>query len=139
MSKSRQNLNIELAEGAKAQLEAVRAWNGMTQKEMVSRLVNWFCRQDRVLQQVILGQIPEEIAPDVAVLLLQRLAAMPTGEPGQGGGGSSQGVERTGEGDGPQLLAEIHESPAGTSRRRARAGSAAESPGARAARPSSHR
>jgi len=75
MKQQRQNLNIELADGNKDQLERVRAWNGMTQKEMVSRLINWFCNQDRVVQQVILGVIPEEIAPDVAQMLLKRLAS----------------------------------------------------------------
>ncbi len=74
MSKQRQNINIELADGAKDQLEIIRQWNGMTQKELVGRLVNWFCQQDRVSQQVILGQIPEEIAPDVARIMLERLA-----------------------------------------------------------------
>lgn len=70
----RQNVNIELAGESKDRLETVRAFNGMTQKELVARLVEWFCRQDRVTQQVILGQIPPEVAPDVAVLLLKRLA-----------------------------------------------------------------
>ena len=75
MKQQRQNLNIELADGNKDQLENVRAWNGMTQKEMVSRLINWFCKQDRVIQQVILGVIPEEIAPDVAQAMLKNLSA----------------------------------------------------------------
>lgn len=75
MSGQRQNINIELSDGSKASLEDVRAWNGMTQKEMVRRLINWFCDQDRVVQQVILGQIPEEIAPDVAQIILAKMAA----------------------------------------------------------------
>jgi hypothetical protein len=70
----RQNINIELADGAKDQLEIIRQWNGMTQKELVGRMVNWFCNQDRVSQQVILGQIPDEIAPDVARIMLERIA-----------------------------------------------------------------
>lgn len=72
-SRSRQNINIELADGVKELLESVRASNGMTQKELVARLVGWFCEQDRVVQQIILGQIPSEIAPDVAKLMLNRL------------------------------------------------------------------
>ena len=75
VSGQRQNINIELSDGSKASLEDVRAWNGMTQKEMVRRLINWFCDQDRVVQQVILGQIPEEIAPDVAQIILAKMAA----------------------------------------------------------------
>ena len=74
MAEPRQNINIELGEGNKQRLEELRAWNGMTQKEMVSRVVNWFCSQDRVIQQIVLGQIPDEIAPDVASVLLKRMA-----------------------------------------------------------------
>ncbi|QQE13803.1 hypothetical protein JD969_10170 [Planctomycetota bacterium] len=74
MAEPRQNLNIELAFGNKERLEKLRDWNGMTQKELVSRVLTWFCVQDRVVQQIILGQIPSEIAPDVAELLLKRLA-----------------------------------------------------------------
>lgn len=74
MSRLRQNINIELAEGAKEQLEQVRARNGMTQKELVARLINWFSGQDHVVQQIILGQIPSEVAPDVATLMLERIA-----------------------------------------------------------------
>lgn len=75
--KQRQNVNIEISEGVKDKLEQVRLWNGMTQKELVSRVLSWFCEQDRVAQQVILGQIPEEIAPDVARMHLEKLAKRP--------------------------------------------------------------
>jgi len=74
MSRLRQNINIELADGAKDQLERVRSRNGMTQKELVARLINWFSQQDHVVQQIILGQIPQEVAPDVAKLMLERIA-----------------------------------------------------------------
>ncbi len=81
MEDSRQNINIELAAGNKERLEKLREWNGMTQKELVGRVINWFCSQDRVVQQIILGQIPEEVAPDVAMVVLKRIAAIRTGEP----------------------------------------------------------
>ena len=74
MAEPRQNINIELAEGNKERLELLRHWNGMTQKELVGRVINWFCDQDRVVQQIILGQIPQEIAQDVARLTLERIA-----------------------------------------------------------------
>ena len=74
MAKPRQNVNIEVTEEVKDKLEQLREWNGMTQKEMVSRVLSWFCNQPRVPQQVILGQIPEEIAPDVAITFMKRLA-----------------------------------------------------------------
>jgi len=75
MSKQRQNVNVELADGSKMQLERVRRRNGMTQKELMSRLINWFCTQTEITQQAVLGQIPREIAPDVAKMVLERLAA----------------------------------------------------------------
>ena len=74
MAEPRQNINIELAEGNKERLELLRHWNGMTQKELVGRIINWFCDQDRVAQQIILGQIPQEIAQDVAQMMLERIA-----------------------------------------------------------------
>ncbi len=80
MTRKRQNMNIEMLDGCKEDLEKIRSWNGMTQKEMVSRLVAWFCKQNRVTQQVILGQIPEEIAPDVARTMLERIADGDTAE-----------------------------------------------------------
>ncbi|MDX1683372.1 MAG: hypothetical protein R3336_09645 [Phycisphaeraceae bacterium] len=76
----RQNLNIELAGGTKKRLAEVREWNGMTQKEMVSRLIHWFCEQDRTVQQLVLGQIPEEIAPDVAEMVLKKMKEQTGGE-----------------------------------------------------------
>ena len=74
MSKFRQNINIELAEGSKNQLEIVRNRTGMTQKELVGRIINWFSQQDRTVQQIILGQIPQDIAVDVAKLMLEKMA-----------------------------------------------------------------
>jgi len=91
MAEPRQNINIELGEGNKDRLEQLREWNGMTQKELVSRIINWFCGQDRVLQQIVLGQIPEEIAPDVAKMVLERLAAA-EGSDAKAGKGEPVGV-----------------------------------------------
>ena len=81
MSKFRQNINIELGEGTKNQLEIVRDRTGMTQKELVGRIINWFAQQDRTVQQIILGQIPQEIAVDVAKLMLERMAREERTEP----------------------------------------------------------
>ena len=74
MSKFRQNINIELADGAKEQLEEIRTRTGMTQKELVARLIDWFASQDRVVQQIILRQIPDEIAADVAKMMLEKMS-----------------------------------------------------------------
>ena len=71
---SRQNINIEVAPGCKEQLKQLRQRNGMTQRELTARLIEWFCQQDQVVQQAVLGQIPESIAPDVARMLLARMS-----------------------------------------------------------------
>ena len=90
---TRQNINIELASGNKERLEKLREWNGMTQKELVGRVINWFCSQDRVVQQIILGQIPQEVAPDVAMVVLKRVAAMKTDQPSSQNGGSGNDID----------------------------------------------
>ena len=70
----RQNINIEVIPGCKEQLKQLRQRNGMTQRELMARLIEWFCQQDQVVQQTVLGQIPESIAPDVARMLLARMS-----------------------------------------------------------------
>lgn len=69
----RQNINIEMLSGNKDRLEELRQFNGMTQKELVGRLINWFCDQDRMVQQLILGQIPRQYAQDIVRLVLERI------------------------------------------------------------------
>lgn len=101
MSEPRQNINIELASGNKDRLEDVRKWNGMTQKELVSRVLSWFCGQDRVLQQVILGQIPPEVAPDVALVVLKQLAQKREQDGGAQPAADDPSVT-------PESIAEIH-------------------------------
>ena len=78
---SRTNTNIELPTSCIPKLQEIRDWNGMTRKELVSRLIVWFCDQDQVIQSLVLGQIPSEIAPDVVEILLLRLKQTPTPEP----------------------------------------------------------
>ncbi|QQE13805.1 hypothetical protein JD969_10180 [Planctomycetota bacterium] len=69
MSMNRANINIELTTESINLLQEIRNWNGMTRKELVTRLIDWFINQDRVIQSIILGQIPSEIAPDLIDIL----------------------------------------------------------------------
>ena len=48
---------------------------GMTQVATTSRLVDWFCQQDDVIQAGVLGIYPENIRAELPVLVLKRLAS----------------------------------------------------------------
>ena len=72
MSMNRANINIELTPQSISTLQEIKNWNGMTRKGLVTRLVDWFVNQDRVIQAIILGQIPAEIAPDIIDILQLR-------------------------------------------------------------------
>jgi hypothetical protein len=47
---------------------------GMTQREAGSRLFAWFNRQSPLIRQQILQPMPEEVAPDIAKIILERMA-----------------------------------------------------------------
>ena len=76
-------IKIAVTPAAKSAIEAVCRRYGMSQVEMASRLYTWFAQQDEVLQTAVLDILPRAVRPDVAELMLQRLA----GESEQGSGG----------------------------------------------------
>lgn len=47
---------------------------GMSQREAGSRLFEWFNRQSPLIRQHILQPMPEEVAPDIARIILERMA-----------------------------------------------------------------
>lgn len=47
---------------------------GMNQKEAGSRLFTWFNQQSPLIRQHILQPMPEEVAPDIARIVLERMA-----------------------------------------------------------------
>jgi hypothetical protein len=47
----------------------------MTQVAATSRLVEWFCEQQDVVQAAVLGLYPEDIRSEVAQLILKRMAS----------------------------------------------------------------
>jgi hypothetical protein len=67
-------IRLELTPSAKQALEDVCEKNGMTQVAVSSRLVEWFADQSDMLQAAILGHYPREIEPDIARIILTRMA-----------------------------------------------------------------
>ena len=47
---------------------------GMSQREAGSRIFAWFNRQSPLIRQQILQPMPEEVAPDIARIILERMA-----------------------------------------------------------------
>ena len=70
----KQNARIELTGPAKKQMATVSDNHGMTQVALMSRLVEWFVSQENTTQYAVMSRFPEEIQPDVARLIIQRIA-----------------------------------------------------------------
>jgi hypothetical protein len=66
---------IELTTPTRIKLIDVTHSNGMTQVAVLSRIVQWFAAQPETIQAAVLGRYPVDIAPDIAKLLLERMAA----------------------------------------------------------------
>jgi len=47
---------------------------GMTQVATASRLVEWFCRQDDVIQAGVLGLFPEDLSANLPSMILKSIA-----------------------------------------------------------------
>jgi hypothetical protein len=67
-------MRIELTGPAKQKLSALSDRHGMTQVAMMSRLVEWFSSQSELIQAAAIGRYPGEIEPDIAKLILKRMA-----------------------------------------------------------------
>jgi hypothetical protein len=67
-------MRIELYPQAKEHLMGLCDRLGMTQVAATSRLVEWFCEQQDVVQAAVLGLYPEDIRAEVATMVLKRMA-----------------------------------------------------------------
>jgi hypothetical protein len=67
-------LRVEITPQAKQRLAQITEANGMTQVAVTSRLVEWFAGQPDLIQAAILGRYPKEIEPDIAKLILSKMA-----------------------------------------------------------------
>lgn len=68
-------MRIELLPEAKNGLTGLCDRLGMTQIAATSRIIEWFASQPEVIQAVILGLYPRDIRPDIAELILKKMAA----------------------------------------------------------------
>ena len=68
-------MRIELSPVSKKKLSTLSDHHGMTQVAMMSRLVEWFAAQPEEIQAAVVGRYPEKIAPDIARMLLKRMAS----------------------------------------------------------------
>ena len=59
MTTNRSNMNVEMTADAKRLLTDFCDQQGMTQKAGMTRLLEWFIRQDPVTKAAIVGQLPE--------------------------------------------------------------------------------
>lgn len=70
----RQIIKIAVNSKAKQAIESMCERYGMSQIELASRLYQWAAEQEEVVQAAVLGILPDDVAPDVARLVLTRLA-----------------------------------------------------------------
>jgi hypothetical protein len=68
-------MRIELLPGAKDKLGASCEKRGMTQVATTSRIIEWFCAQNDLIQAVVLGLYPEDIRGQVGEMILKQMAA----------------------------------------------------------------
>jgi hypothetical protein len=67
-------MRIDVSPGVSEALEAVVKRVGSTSISVQSRVVDWLCAQDGVAQATVLGLYPSTEQPDVATLVLKRMA-----------------------------------------------------------------
>jgi hypothetical protein len=74
MASKRAIMRIQLETGAKTALERVSSRRGMTQIAMMTRLVQWFVRQDEVIQTAVMNSLSDEAIASLSRTLLKRYA-----------------------------------------------------------------
>jgi len=74
MNVNRAILRIQLDPAAKQHLDHLAKTRGMTQISIMSRLVEWFVRQNEVIQLAVLGVVSEEFTGPLAKRMLERIA-----------------------------------------------------------------
>jgi hypothetical protein len=67
-------MRFELRGAAVKQLGIMSDNHQMTKIAMMSRLVEWFVAQDLPTQSAVVGVLPDEIKPNLAKLILERMA-----------------------------------------------------------------
>ena len=75
MADNRSVIRIQVDSSGQAELKRICAKRGMTQVAVVSRLVNWFIRQDDVIQTAVMSQLSEPAMSQLARQTLKRIAS----------------------------------------------------------------
>ncbi len=65
---------VEVTPHAKAGVDSIIAWSGLSQKLIVERTMTWIASQDRNVQGAILMATPDSMQPDFARLVLEKMA-----------------------------------------------------------------
>lgn len=68
-------IRLQLDVKAKQELDAIADRRGMTQIQVLSRVVKWFSKQDEVIQASILNLLSTESLGAIAPRILEQLAA----------------------------------------------------------------
>lgn len=71
-------LKIQVTPDVRQRFEALYTEKGMTQIAAATRVFDWFMAQDETVQAAVLGLVPKNVAPDVARLILERMACLPS-------------------------------------------------------------
>jgi hypothetical protein len=66
-------MRLELTGPAKTKLDGLCDTTGMTQVQLMSRLLEWFTDQPELIQAAALGRYPPEIQEDLAKLIMKRM------------------------------------------------------------------
>jgi hypothetical protein len=85
MKESRQIIKINVPASAKKIVAALAMREDMTEQGVAGRIYAWFARQPELVQRVVLGQITEEMLPDLKDRLVEALS-----RPDQDGGRSGR-------------------------------------------------
>lgn len=67
-------LGVELTPDARKNLDAATVRLRLKKKDLLSLVLDWFVRQDDTVQRLVVGHIPAELQPDVARMILERMA-----------------------------------------------------------------
>jgi hypothetical protein len=75
MADKRSIMRIQIDASAKDELDGICSKRGMTQIAMMSRLVDWFIRQDDIIQSAVLSTLSDQALANLSKQLLKKMAA----------------------------------------------------------------
>lgn len=71
----RKIMTVQISEAAADALDGIHRTSRLNKKTVVESVLVWLAAQTSGVQGAVLGTIPPDLAPDVARLLLERIAA----------------------------------------------------------------